>query len=210
MSASMSPMCGPYAENWRADAKTPETPSLHAQRRHSPVDSGSAQLVVIGIGESAGSNPAGRRSDDGARRLLAASALLRTPTCSAARARPASGRSGRGRPTSSVQRPPAPGRHDACSGSRSSLPSSSRGVAAYRRAASRGGHEALTLVDQWLQRCCAPVLPRVEVVVQRRLGDSETVCDVLQAGALHALLREQLPGHILDTLPGSPTAVSPR
>ena len=64
------------------------------------------------------------------------------------------------------------------------------------------GHESLALVDQRLQDAAHQVLPGGEVVVQRGLGDAELVGDVLQAGALHALLREQFPGDVLDALPG--------
>jgi DNA-binding NarL/FixJ family response regulator len=46
------------------------------------------------------------------------------------------------------------------------------------------------------------VFPRGEVVVQRGFGDPQLVRDVLQAGALHALLKKQVASDLLDSLPG--------
>src|ERR1700744_5355887 len=62
--------------------------------------------------------------------------------------------------------------------------------------------ESLALVDQGHQDAADQFVARGEVVVQRGLGDAQFVRDVLQAGLLHALLPEQLPGSPLNAMPG--------
>ena len=64
------------------------------------------------------------------------------------------------------------------------------------------GDEALTLVDERLKDASHEVFARAEVVVERGFGDSQPSRDVLQAGALDALLREEVAGDVLDALPG--------
>src|SRR5690242_17057879 len=50
--------------------------------------------------------------------------------------------------------------------------------------------ELLTIVDQRRHDAADQFFPGGEVVIQRRFGDPQLVGDVLQAGALHTLLRE--------------------
>jgi hypothetical protein len=64
------------------------------------------------------------------------------------------------------------------------------------------GEERLLLVDDRLHDAAHQLLPGREVVIERRLGDAELVGDLLQAGAVHALPGEQLPGGALDALLG--------
>ena len=60
---------------------------------------------------------------------------------------------------------------------------------------------AAELVQAHVQRHEDVVLGR-EVVVERRLGDAQLLGDLAQAGAVEALLGEEVEGHIEDALAG--------
>ena len=64
-------------------------------------------------------------------------------------------------------------------------------------------HEGLSaeLVEPHVQRH-ENVLLRLEVVVEGRLGDAELLRDLSQAGAVEALLDEEIESHIEDSLAG--------